>query len=251
MLISSVQIRHMIDNEEKGGLRLKTYFTGAMVFMASAVVSYNMLFSQDTMPNRPGSTAVRVEVKDMEEAPSLDSGAGSDRSSIGRLVDQTANNRAYAQTRALTSSIQGELGKLGYYKGAVDGQNGPQTQSAIIRYQRQVQLQANGRISQSLLDHIRLTRKISESAGITGSIQPKPRAQQRVQPQKTPQSQPVHASIQVQMVQQKLALFGYKPGKIDGMMGRATINAIKQFEKDRSMKITGKITTALKLELDL
>jgi len=240
----------MIDNEEKGSLRLKTYFTGAMVFMASAVVSYNMLFSQDTMPNRPGSTAVRVEVKDMDEAPSLDD-AGSDRSSIGRLVDQTANSRAYAQTRALTSSIQGELGKLGFYKGAIDGQNGPQTQSAIMRYQRQVQLQANGKISQRLLDHIRLTRKISESAGITGSIQPNPRSQQRVQPQKAPQRQPVRASIQVQMVQQKLALFGYKPGKIDGMMGTATINAIKQFEKDRSMKITGKVTTALKSELDL
>ncbi len=245
----------MIENDEKGGLRLKTYFTGAMVLAASAVVSYNILFSQDTMPNRPGSTAVRVEVKDMDIAPGFDNSSNQAPSSIGRLVNQTANSAAYAQNSALTSSIQGELGKLGYYKGVIDGQNGPQTQSAIIRYQRQVQLQPTGKISQSLLDHIRLTRKISESADITGSIQPAPVSSKRVQKQaqnrENAQRSPVRASIQVQMVQQKLALFGYKPGKIDGMMGAATIRAIKQFEKDRSMKITGKITPALKAELDL
>ncbi len=247
MLISKVQIEYMIDEEEKARFGFKTYFTSGMVFMACAVVSYNMLFSQDTMPNRAGSTAVRVEVRDMDVEPPLDT----DISSIGKLVDQTANGREYTLNAALTSSIQGELGKLGYYKGSVDGQNGPQTQSAIMRYQRQVELQPNGKVSQSLLDHIRLTRKISESVGITGSIQPAERPKTRTQAQQAPASQPVRASIQVQMIQEKLALFGYNPGKSDGMMGRATTNAIKQFERDRSMKVTGKITTLLKSELGL
>ena len=244
-----VQISNMIDDDEKAGLSFKAIITGAVISSACVFITYNVLFSQDTMANRPGSTAVRVEVKDMDISPNPTRKV----SSIGQLVDQTGSGSSYGQTNALTSSIQGELVKLGFYQGVVDGKHGPQTQTAIIAYQRRVELQPTGKVSQALLDHILLTRKISESADVTGSVRPDAHTNNSVATSLTSSSAPSApiANIQVLQVQEKLALFGYNPGKADGLIGASTANAIKQFEKDRSMTVTGRISTALKSQLGL
>jgi len=46
-------------------------------------------------------------------------------------------------------------------------------------------------------------------------------------------------------VQEALTVLGYKPGPADGLMGRATRNAIKAFEKKKGLPITGSISTTL------
>jgi len=40
-------------------------------------------------------------------------------------------------------------------------------------------------------------------------------------------------------VQRKLAQYGYDPGPIDGVRGRRTINAVKQFQRDRGLENDG------------
>ena len=46
-------------------------------------------------------------------------------------------------------------------------------------------------------------------------------------------------------VQQRLADLGYKPGKVDGLMGPRTRTAIRAFERDHGMPQTGKPSPAL------
>ena len=71
-------------------------------------------------------------------------------------------HRYYAPARAarasyeydrgsLEASVQSELRRRGYYRGAVDGDIGPASRAAIQRYQADRGLYASGRIDASLL----------------------------------------------------------------------------------------------------
>jgi peptidoglycan hydrolase-like protein with peptidoglycan-binding domain len=46
-----------------------------------------------------------------------------------------------------------------------------------------------------------------------------------------------------------LAELGYLPGTIDGFLGGQTRDAIRQFERDRGLPVTGDVTEALIAEL--
>ncbi len=192
-------------------------------------VAYNVLLRQDPKHKLPGSTAVHVQVKDIEVA-----GVSRDNntSSIGQLLARTQPPARTVKFRALTASIQDQLAYLGFYKGSVDGQSGPQTLFAIKQYQQQNSLRQTGQVSRKLLDHLKFTRKISDAGKITGSI-------------KTDNV----ADSEIRKVQERLVLFGYQPGKLDGVLGNATTKAIRQFETDRSLPVTGKITSRLLQEL--
>lgn len=49
----------------------------------------------------------------------------------------------------------------------------------------------------------------------------------------------------VLMVQGLLKKLGYTPGAIDGIMGKQTQDAIKEFQQDFRLNVTGKVTTSL------
>lgn len=55
----------------------------------------------------------------------------------------------------LTRAIQQQLRSRGLYSGAVDGQFGPRTREAILKYQRQSKLPATGEASEELLTNLR------------------------------------------------------------------------------------------------
>jgi len=205
-----------------------------LILGACGAVVYNVLMLQTPKHKNPGSTAVRVQVKDIDVASVP---REENASSIGQLLSRTQSSgrRASAksaQNAALTASIQKQLVYLGFYNGAVDGYNGPQTFAAIKQYQQQNSLKVTGDISAKLLDHLKFTRKISDAGNITGSV-------------KASDS----AALEVRSVQERLIRFGYAPGNPDGVFGSATRKAIKRFEADRSMPITGRITKGLLQEL--
>jgi len=209
--------------------RLKTSLASLLILGTCGAVAYNVLALQPNRQQTPGSTAVRVQVRDIDIAnvPLEES-----TSSIGQLLRQTQSSAKTAQVSALTASIQNQLTYLGFYKGKVDGQIGPQTFAAIKFYQQQNSLKQTGKTSYKLLDHLKFTRKIAEAGNNTGSI-----------------GTDSAGNSEVRQVQERLAVFGYAPGTPDGLMGVATRKAIKQFETDRKMPITGKITAALLQEL--
>jgi len=222
------QIGNMQEVVSKPMRSLKVSIMSLMIIGACGAVAYNVLLLQSPKKMLPGSTAVRVQVNDIDVA---EVSSQNDASSIGQLLSRTDKMQ---KNDALTASVQGELAYLGYYKGPVDGQTGPQTLAAIKLYQQQNDLKQTGQISPKLLDHLKFTRKISDASNNTGSISP-----------------PAAPGPDVLKVQETLSLFGYMPGSPDGVLGRSTTDAIKQFEMDRSLPVTGRITSSLLLELGL
>lgn len=221
--------------------KLKASVISTLILAACGAVSYNILFSQDASSIRPGKTAVRVQVKDidipsvLEEAPAPNSiGELARRAGKVSLPGQGSKKGQRASAR-LTTQVQAELSALGYYQGPVDGQPGAKTAAAIRLYQKQNGIAQNGAVSSGLLEHLRFTRKISEASSNTATTRTPAGAQQ--------------ADPRVKKIQQRLILFGYNPGKPDGIAGRSTIEAIKQFQADRSMPVTGKLTRQVMTEL--
>jgi hypothetical protein len=68
--------------------------------------------------------------------------------------DQDANN-------ATVSAVQSKLAKLGYYRGAIDGVAGDETQAALARYQEEHDLSVTGTLTAATLQSLGLARTAS------------------------------------------------------------------------------------------
>lgn len=66
-------------------------------------------------------------------------------------------------------------------------------------------------------------------------------------PQNADSTAPVktYDTIQVKAIQEKLNSLGYNAGPVDGQMGSATHNAIKAFERDQGLPVTGEPSATL------
>lgn len=144
---------------------------------------------------------------------------------------QTRTSPSSVTPSKLVSDVQGALTKMGYYDGTVDGLIGPRTRAAIIRYQRKHELASSGQATSALLDHIEFNRRIRDAV------------------KQSPVSQSTNTGARIQMVQTGLAELGYAPGPIDGVMGEQTVTAIRSFERDRRLRLTGRVTDGLITEL--
>ncbi len=157
---------------------------------------------------------------------------------------------------AVVEDVQRELLSTGHFNGLVDGVTGPKTTVAIEAYQRQNNLEVNGSVSASLLEHIRYTRKLNQAAEFTGSVTPKADAQNsEIQPLaaipkpvkklafKPVVKKPIDNAVS--KVQARLAQLGYDPGSRSGQLDEGTRSAILIFEMDHGIPMNGKISKAL------
>jgi len=63
---------------------------------------------------------------------------------------------AYSYSGSTVAAVQQRLGRLGYYRGAVDGVIGPQTRNAIAAFQSRNGMAVDGAIDRSLLNSLGL-----------------------------------------------------------------------------------------------
>jgi peptidoglycan hydrolase-like protein with peptidoglycan-binding domain len=188
------------------------FLTSALVAALSGAILYNTLYLQEGIRQGGASTAFQGATKVTVEA---------EPSSIAILV----------RVDPVVEEVQRQLIQTGFYAGPVDGLPGKRTKLAIAGYQKANGLEANGVASQELIDHIRLTREILAASGATDTAG----LPQRADP--------------IRRVQTGLAELGYLPGSIDGFLGGQTRDAIRQFERDRGLPVTGDVTEALLAEL--
>jgi peptidoglycan hydrolase-like protein with peptidoglycan-binding domain len=134
----------------------------------------------------------------------------------------------------VVESVQRELMSAGYYKGPVDGVNGRKTRQAIAAYQQAMGLEADGRPTSDLAEHIRFTREVSEASLFTGTVAAAPDAEQRAA---------------IRRVQTGLADLAYSPGDINGELTRETRDAIIAFQRDHKLPETGEVSDDLIAEL--
>ncbi|GGB50705.1 peptidoglycan-binding protein [Roseibium aquae] len=171
----------------------------------------------------------------------------------------------------LVLDIQTALRSQGLYEGPLDGMKGPATERAIRNYQRIIGQVETGDPSEALLAIMTL-QKVAPVAGPDGTqgLVPVPRAKpggaastalatapvppsalagpagqprpgQIDQPSDPkPAATPVPPQdIRLVQIQQLLSDLGYGPLMVDGIMGENTSAAIRRFELDRGLPLTG------------
>ncbi|NKC11371.1 MAG: hypothetical protein GKR94_03950 [Gammaproteobacteria bacterium] len=129
-----------------------------------------------------------------------------------------------ASARERIRRIQLGLNSLGYSAGSPDGVAGDKTRSAAQEFQRRASLPADGRLTVALLRAI-------EAPGAARASSKRRSASARAQ--------------LVKEIQIELNRLGYPAGKADGIIGRRTIDAARNFQHAEGLPSTGKLTPSL------
>ncbi len=168
-------------------------------------------------------------------------------------VAQTAASQDQATPGQISSSMnpsnsmvtqaQRELKQQGFYRGKIDGIDGPQTEMAVRRYQHAQKLNESGRLDQATISSLGLNSNNSESANMQSSSRGEA---SRSADQSTASENTNEASVPsadtVRAAQQKLAKDGFYSGKPDGAMNQGTRAAIRQYQKANNLPVTGRLT---------
>ena len=134
------------------------------------------------------------------------------------LAESLRATASSADRQALLREVQTALNARGYDAGPADGTLSPRTQSAIRTYEADAGLPVTGTPSQALLARL-------EQSG-TGTATDS-------------------RSETVLAVQEELISRGYLDGEADGAMGPSTSAAIRRFEGDAGIPVTGSATPEL------
>lgn len=139
----------------------------------------------------------------------------------------------------LVLDLQISLRRIGLYEGPLDGLDGPATDRAIRAFERRAGQTESGKADEALLALI-----LMHGDEPAGSFVPVPRAKPGfsgtvAQAVPTSSDVDVDADPQLMRIQKALSDLGYGPLKADGVMGANTTAAIKRFELDRGLPLTG------------
>ncbi len=131
--------------------------------------------------------------------------------------------------------VQTALKELRYYSGSVDGVAGAETEVAIFQFEQAARLPVTGKANEALLARLNhaLTWQTRSQSHITAETV-------GLSKEKAPSPDPM-----VAVVQEALSDAAYGPLTGDGIMGRRTIDAIRRFQLDQGMKVTGAIDDSL------
>lgn len=125
--------------------------------------------------------------------------------------------------QAYVRSLQQQLPTHGYRPGPVTGRLDPETERAILAYQRDAGIQPNAHstwVLKQTLDSVSFAQPpVRAAAGKTDN--------------------------QIAFVQQRLAAKGYDPGPADGKLGHRTVTAIKDYQADRGLPRDGRLSPQL------
>lgn len=212
----------------KGGKVVRRFsWIASVLFLVglNAGIIWNALFNQPEAPKQLAKNAVQTVVPTVVQTTEPVA-----RSSQKKPVVKRGKTAGKDQ---LVYKMQVQLTKQGIYKRQADGIYGAETRIAIARYQRVAGLKIDGKPSAYLLNHMFI------SANSLG----KKMAKQKPQPV----SRVAYTGLvnPVKRVQIGLEELGYNPGPSDGLMGAQTREAIRQFEKDNKLTITGKVSDEL------
>lgn len=126
--------------------------------------------------------------------------------------------------RQLVLDVQSGLRRLGYSVPVISGRLDSDTETAIRAYQRDHRLLIDGRLSAQLAEHIAAT---------------------------TAEDGVLEDRATTQAVQRELNTRGYDAGPADGVMGNKTRDALRTFQSDAGLPLTGKIDNDLLVGLGL
>ena len=148
-------------------------------------------------------------------------------------IAQTNAPLAYIQpvAPAAIQAVQEHLRSAGAYNGAVDGVWGPDSATALQRFQANHQLQATGQLNQATATALGL-----DPGSLLGM-------QQAAIAPPIPPAENLRPSS-VRAIQERLRSLGFYTGGVDGVWGQSTQSAIQQFQQNRGLQPSGQLNPA-------
>lgn len=201
--------------------------TGAVLtaLVGLAAILANALFFQ-TGPHPAPLMATRpAEVKVVRTAAAPLASLPTVTNAVRSPAAEAPARPAPVSEAQIVSDIQKSLAQLKLYTGPADGKAGPLTRSAITAYQKNLGLPQTGQPNAALAAHVTAT-----AAGAT------PAAAQAAANAAAAANAERERLIAVQTA---LNQAGYGPLKVDGQMTKDTAGAIRRFELDHGLPITG------------
>lgn len=132
----------------------------------------------------------------------------------------TAKADSGAIYRAQVKQVQAALNAAGYTAGPPDGALGPKSRAAISRYQSDKNLAATGEVNAELL----------ASLGIESGEQP---------------AASTSSAATIRETKEELQAHGYASGTLNGILDPATREAIRAYQSDAGLVVTGEVTPEL------
>jgi peptidoglycan hydrolase-like protein with peptidoglycan-binding domain len=163
----------------------------------------------------------------------------------------------------LTERIQQGLHERGFYAGAVDGIAGPATAEAIRSFEQRLGVAANGEVNDRVLTLLKSERGRMTNARPASATAPAAAAPVQTKPvlaalhaaphPTTPlmpapvPPEPLTGSTEgrLQRVQKALNTAGYGILRTDGRLDDKTVAAIKTYETEHGLPVTGRLTERL------
>jgi peptidoglycan hydrolase-like protein with peptidoglycan-binding domain len=170
-------------------------------------------------------------------ALSLTLAAGIGTLSAAAHAQDNPGPQAQVSHRSMVRSAQQQLKTNGYYTGAIDGMNGPMTRAAIRKYQGDNNLAVNGRLDLQTREKLGL-----QPAATAGEAS---RAATGTNQEATGTNQaPALPAATVSAAQRSLKKKGFYKGNIDGAMTAETQAAIREYQKNSNLNVTGQLDSA-------
>jgi peptidoglycan hydrolase-like protein with peptidoglycan-binding domain len=131
------------------------------------------------------------------------------------IASASAADAPYVDSQTVRQ-VQKTLSDRGFRTGGVDGRMGPQTQAALVNFQRSEKLQPTGKLDSETLAALGV-QKGGGKLGYSPEI--------------------------IRKVQQTLNARGYKAGAANGELGQTTQTALRAFQKSENIAVTGRLNS--------
>ena len=163
-----------------------------------------------------------------------------DDSKTKKTSDSKSTSSSSTKTKpsADVKKIETLLKKLGYSPGKVDGVENATLTKAIKKFQKDFKLKVTGKTSKTLIKS--LEKRVKEAGSSTKTTTKK----------KTTSATKPKADANVKKVETLLKKLGYSPGRVDGIENATHTTAIRKFQKDNKLKVTGKVSKRLITSLE-
>ncbi len=151
--------------------------------------------------------------------------------------------------RELVAAVQRELARLGIYTDAIDGFTGPHTKAAISTWQTAAGIKVTGEATPELLAALRkpvtaappaapsVPTVVKEAASADQVAAAVARAQELEREQAA-----ITLGKQLRKVQEALNMIGYGPLAVDGKVSQSTGDALRRFQLDNGLPVTGELS---------
>lgn len=162
-------------------------------------------------------------------------------SSIGETLENGSEGDA-------VRALQKRLKELGYLSGSVDGSFGPSTLSAVIAFQGNNGLNADGKAGTATLNALYSSTAVSASGGSSGGGS-SGSSSSGSSSSSTTTLKEGDTGDAVKKLQRQLKTLGYYSGSVDGTYGSGTVAAVENFQRVNNLKVDGKAGPATQSKL--